>query len=188
MSPWPRCTCKAAAKTGSFGCEIILMRALDPSAPYRHRHVGHSTVPGVLVWDTGARWTRKIIWLQKGFPRPCADANYGGVWFVATSPSHEFEGYAPSKKHAVLPFERVKQRITNNQGVKTTLIVWVPSQGAMVHKKDTPTTRGTSELQLFFAIADLHPSCSVLLSGGKIVAGLQAAVTAAVLCFCSLHV
>ena len=44
------------------------MRALDPSAPYRHRHVGHSTVPGVLVWDTGARWTRKIIWLQKGLP------------------------------------------------------------------------------------------------------------------------
>ena len=84
------CTCKTPPKTGSFGRgEMILMRALHSSAPDRHRHVGHSPVPGVSVWNTGARCTRKRIRVQKGFLLPFADANDGvsspmiGVWLWA---------------------------------------------------------------------------------------------------------
>lgn len=72
------CTCKTPPKTGSFGLgEMILMRALHSSAPDRHRHVGQSPVPGVSVWNTGARCTRKRIRVQKGFLLPFADGNDG---------------------------------------------------------------------------------------------------------------
>lgn len=88
------CTCKTPPKTGSFGLgEMILMRALHSSAPDRHRHVGHSPVPGVSVWNTGARCARKRIRVQKGFLPPLADSNDGlstamsspmiGVWLWA---------------------------------------------------------------------------------------------------------
>lgn len=154
------CTCKAPPKTGSFGLgEMILMRALHSSAPDRHRHVGHSPVPGVSVWNTGARCTRKRIRVQKGFLLPFADANDGvsspmiGVWLWA----------CPLKKK------------TCEKAFSAKIIVMrlVPSHGEKIPQPRKTCIASRRHQRCLFAIADLHPSCSAPLSDGRVVAGLQ---------------